>query len=167
LFVESRVYGLRNRRHTAHERGPGSPRRGHLIVLCEETFGGFASSPGSVVRPSAVHTSDRHSTWRKSRQRSLIARSTLSVKSPVIASSIRMRSWIRLVQTVYVLAISIVHSELARNSQREEIHLPTAWGQGPPRFGEYYREADSCCDLIPLDCSPHHFSEAAVLPDKL
>jgi hypothetical protein len=39
-------------------------------------------------------------------------------------------------------------------------------GQRPPRFGEY-SEPDSCCDLVPLDCSPHHFAEAAVLPDVL
>jgi hypothetical protein len=33
-------------------------------------------------------------------------------------------------RTLYVLAISIVHSESARDSQREGSHGPTEWGRG-------------------------------------
>jgi hypothetical protein len=55
-------YGVRNRRHIAHERGPGSPWQGHLIVLCEVTADVFAWRPGSVLWPSAVQISERHST---------------------------------------------------------------------------------------------------------
>jgi hypothetical protein len=100
--------------------GPGGPSCGHL------TYGGCAWSPGSVVRPSSVQTSERHSTRRYSRQR-LIARILPFVKSPPPRGYGR---WPRQVQTIYVLVIPSVHSKSLRKSRREENDWPTTWGHG-------------------------------------
>jgi hypothetical protein len=51
------------------------------------------------------------------------------MKNPTNTSSIRMRSWTRRRQTVYVLTISSVNSESARKSRRDNNYLPSARGR--------------------------------------
>jgi hypothetical protein len=147
LFVESRVWF--DRRHTDHERC-------QVVLYVTGSLHLAVRSPGSVVEPSAVQMSDRHSTCRKSRQR-LIARISLSVVP--CHCVLHEDSVVDPPVADHVLAISMVHSECEEFAERGD-PLTDFVGYIPPRF-------DRTAKPTPAVTWVHWIAVHIILPRRL